>query len=56
MEVGPIVRINPWELHINDPEYYDEIYAGGSKKREKWPYLCGQFGTPQYVFFEAFPE
>ncbi|KAH6693326.1 cytochrome P450 [Leptodontidium sp. MPI-SDFR-AT-0119] len=43
---GPIVRINPWELHISDPEFYDEVYAGGSKKRDKWPYLCGQFGTP----------
>ncbi|PVH79299.1 cytochrome P450 [Cadophora sp. DSE1049] len=40
------VRINPRELYINDPEFYDEVYAGGSKRRDKWPYLCGQFGTP----------
>ncbi|KAB8269508.1 cytochrome P450 [Aspergillus minisclerotigenes] len=32
---GPIVRINPREVHINDPQYYDEIYASGTHRRNK---------------------
>lgn len=36
---GPIVRINPIHIHINDPAYLDEIYASGNKhKRERDPW------------------
>jgi cytochrome P450 len=31
------VRITPREIHINDPEFYDEIYAPSSRRREKDP-------------------
>lgn len=43
---GPIVRISPFELHINDPEYYDELYNGVSKKRDKYPWALKIFGAP----------
>ncbi|UDD57365.1 hypothetical protein AFCA_004866 [Aspergillus flavus] len=33
--LGPIVRINAREIHINDPKYYDEIYASGTHRRNK---------------------
>ncbi|GCB21809.1 trichodiene oxygenase [Aspergillus awamori] len=32
---GPVVRINPEELHFNDIAFVDEIYAGGGRKRNK---------------------
>lgn len=30
-----MVRINPEELHFNDIEFVDEIYASGGRKRDK---------------------
>lgn len=30
---GPIVRVNPDELSIHDPEFYNEIYVTESKRR-----------------------
>ncbi|RAK96671.1 cytochrome P450 [Aspergillus ibericus CBS 121593] len=34
-QYGPIVRINPREVHISDPSFYDEIYASSSRKRNR---------------------
>lgn len=44
-DAGPIVRINPNELHINDISFFDELYAIG-KTRDKDPQHIQIFGTP----------
>ncbi len=44
------MRINPRELHIKDPYYYDEIYASSSRKREKDPKFVVSFGLPSSMF------
>lgn len=45
-KLGPIVRINPREIHIKDSSYYDEIHAGASRKRSKDPKYAIAFGAP----------
>lgn len=49
---GPIIRINPYELHISDPEYIDKLYASSAsgEKRDKWMWYTKQFGTPGAMF------
>ncbi|KAH7386033.1 benzoate 4-monooxygenase cytochrome P450 [Pyrenochaeta sp. MPI-SDFR-AT-0127] len=32
---GPLVRMNPNDLHINDPYFYEQVYAGNGYKRHK---------------------
>ncbi|KAK8076217.1 hypothetical protein PG994_003489 [Apiospora phragmitis] len=43
---GPIVRINPHELHCADPDMLDEIYAGGSRPRDKWEHYIAFITGP----------
>lgn len=45
-DLGPIIRINPREVHINDPTFYDEIYASSSRKREKDPKFVPTYALP----------
>jgi cytochrome P450 len=50
LKTGPIVRINPDELHVKDPNYYDEIYAGGNKRRDKYSAWIHMAGAPRAAF------
>lgn len=43
-QYGPIVRINPYELHIIDSDFYDVVYTSGSSKRDKWQWAAKLFG------------
>ncbi|CAG8955073.1 hypothetical protein HYFRA_00007087 [Hymenoscyphus fraxineus] len=43
---GPIVRINPYELHVDDPtgDFYGVVFSH-SGIRDKHPFYTAQFGT-----------
>ncbi len=43
---GPIVRIRPDVLHMNDPEFIDPIYGTAGKRRDKYKIAVNGFATP----------
>ncbi|KAL7783410.1 cytochrome P450 [Trichoderma ceciliae] len=43
---GPIIRINPDEVQIHDPEFYSKIYAGGLTKRNRYARSVSGNGSP----------
>ncbi|XRM48691.1 hypothetical protein ABZX51_011606 [Aspergillus tubingensis] len=53
---GPIIRINPDEVHINDPDYFEEIYTSRARRREKDPFQVAQFDIDGAAFSSITPE
>ncbi|KAI4108775.1 MAG: hypothetical protein LQ345_007090, partial [Seirophora villosa] len=44
---GPVVRVNPYEIHINDPNIYHEIYVESPvRKSDKWSFSVGGVALP----------
>ncbi|KAI4862775.1 cytochrome P450 [Hypoxylon rubiginosum] len=49
-EYGPIVRINPNEVHCNDINFIDEIYTLGGRKRNKTQHNVNHTALSKSVF------
>ncbi|MCJ1439368.1 hypothetical protein MMC27_008760 [Xylographa pallens] len=49
---GKIVRINPWEVHVDDPEYFETIYAP-STSYSKLKFFENRFNMPTATFATA---
>ena len=41
---GPIIRITPDELHVNDPNFIPELYAVGGRRRDNYRRIMQLFG------------
>jgi hypothetical protein len=46
---GPIVRITPYELHIDDISYWDTLYVKYPKSL-KYDWMNGRFGNETSIF------
>ncbi|TAQ87257.1 hypothetical protein B7494_g4404 [Chlorociboria aeruginascens] len=54
-EYGPIVRINPYEIHINDLEFFDTLFSN-DRQAAKWEWSVRQFGLPDSFFQTIQPD
>jgi len=45
-QYGPIVRINPYEVHIGDADFFPQLYPNSNRRRDRWLFFTKQFGAP----------
>jgi hypothetical protein len=47
-EYGPVLRISPYEVHINDPDFYDTLYASSNANpKSRWGWYAAGLGLPR---------
>lgn len=46
---GPIVRINPHEVHFNDPDFIDPLFPGPARKTDKHFFTGRRTGTQNSI-------
>lgn len=49
LSLGPMIRVTPSELHINDANFLDTIYAPSSVHRDKYEYQLRTLRVPTAV-------
>ncbi|ODM21992.1 hypothetical protein SI65_02836 [Aspergillus cristatus] len=47
---GPVVRINPHELHVHEFDFYNQLYTAGGRTRHKWYWASRAFGADSSTF------
>lgn len=54
-QYGPVVRINPHELHVSDPVFWDVMYTAStnSNRRDKWSWQTKGIGIPASILGTA---
>ncbi|KAL8791162.1 MAG: hypothetical protein Q9195_006001 [Heterodermia aff. obscurata] len=48
-EYGPIIRVSPWEIHVQDVDFLDDIYAPSYRRREKYAFQTRTLKVPMSV-------
>ncbi|KAM0133544.1 hypothetical protein ACHAPC_006871 [Botrytis cinerea] len=46
---GPIVRINPYEVHLNDPDFIDSVFPGPGRQTNKFFFTGRRTGTQNSI-------
>ena len=48
---GPVIRINPYEVHIMDSDFLNELYVGANKgKVDKWDWAVHLTSSVRSIF------